>query len=449
MTATDDLVSRLEGILDGGSRNISERYFEWIETTLSQTDWAKFETALDLGDFAHAAELIQWDKFDIEAELLNSFGKAADANSDYISTISAQSFRYDLKDPNALKWIEGHCAELVGQIDDPTQNAVREVIHRGYFEGYTTKQQAEIIQEFIGLSPKESERLADLATKLAADGVSQDDISRQIADEAAKSRKYRAGVIASNETSEAANRGQYFSTHNACSRGVIDPAKYEAYRIITNDDRTCDICLAVAGEARPLPAGVYPSSGDTIVKMHTSCRCAEGLRRISAKKAEGVIPFMDDNSEYKFSKIDVSFEAAHQKKTATSIFVPTVPVVEGVFWGHGIPVLRSFEKFGPESNWLDGIPVLINHEPLDPDARRVGQIRSPTPNEAERRIDAQTEFYRRYLTPEETEGIESGEALHGSLYLACYLNFESGVWTNPKTGESRIRRERRAALRFL
>ena len=434
-TSDDALRSRLEEIIDSDSRAVSEKYFEWIESTLSETDWDAFESALERGDFGRASDLVHWDEFDISDEIKATMEKAAEAESDYIEQVTRGGFRYDLNDPNALKWIEDHGAELVEQIDEPTRRAIREVVHRGYFSGRTIRDQAEYIKDLIGLTPDETERLENQARKMAEDGLPRDEIDRWLAAEADRKRKYRAGVIATNETSEAANRGQFYTTKDACSRGIVDPAKYEAYRITTPDDRICDTCAANTGEARPLPDGVYPSTGETIAKMHTLCRCCEGIRPISAKKREGVMPLMADISEYKFSTVAVSFEASRIKKTETSIFVPTVPIIEGVFWGHGIPVLREAAKFGPEATWLEGIPILINHQNLDPDARRVGQLRSPKFDAEGRRVNAITEFYRRYLTPEESEAIESGDALDGSLYFACYLKFESGAWTDPKTGE--------------
>ncbi|MGB3944750.1 MAG: hypothetical protein WBK88_08175, partial [Methanothrix sp.] len=403
-----------------------------IESTLSKTDWDAFELALERGDWSRAADLVQWERLDLDPLLRDTLEKAAEANSDYISQVTRKDFRYDLKDPNALQWITDHGAELVTEIDEPTQKALQEVIYRGYFSGYTPRQQAEIIQGLVGLTPGETERLEKMAADLAKDGFSQDDISRIIGEEAAASRKRRAAVIAVNETSEAANRGQYFTTKDAVRRGIIDPSKYEGYRIITPDDRLCDTCAANAGEARPLPDGVYPSTGSSIAKVHTSCRCCEGYRLISKKEG---LPLMTPTSDYKISTTAVTFESARIRKTESSIFVPTIPIVEGVFWGHGFPVLRRADKFGPEANWLEGIPILINHQPLDPDARRVGQLRSPKFDPEGRRVAAITEFFRRHLTPEESEGIESGGALNGSLYFACYLKFEEGVWTNPKTGE--------------
>ena len=82
MTAADDaLVSRLQDIIDSDSRAVSEKYFEWIESTLSDTDWDAFEAALERGDFARAADLVHWDEFDIADEITATMNAASEAEN--------------------------------------------------------------------------------------------------------------------------------------------------------------------------------------------------------------------------------------------------------------------------------------------------------------------------------------------------------------------------------
>jgi hypothetical protein len=432
MTAADDaLVSRLQEIIDSDSRAVSEKYFEWIESTLSDTDWDAFELALERGDFSRAADLVHWDEFDIQDEITATMNAASEAEADYIGKVTRGGFRYDLKNPNALKWIEDHGAELVTQIDEPTRRAIREVVHRGYFSGRTVRDQAEVIRGLVGLTPGETERLEKMAADLEGQGLSMSEVDRIIGEEAEASRKRRAGIIATNETSEAANRGQFYTTKDAVGRGIIDPTKYEAYRIVTPDERLCDVCAANAGEARPLPDGVYPSTGDTIAKMHTVCRCCEGIRLISrSQKGEkgGRMIRTPGTREAVGAAINVVFEAKKIKETDESIFVPTVPVVEGITEVYGFPALRLFDEFYQDSKWLEGLAVVSNHEEITPDARRIGQLRNPKPNPSKKRVEATTEFYKIDLTQRELEEIREGKPMDGSLRFMCYLEFTAGEW---------------------
>lgn len=432
MTAADDaLVSRLQEIIDSDSRAVSEKYFEWIESTLSATDWDAFESALERGDFSRAADLVHWDEFDIQDEITATMNAASEAEADYIGKVTRGGFRYDLKNPNALEWIEDHGAELVTQIDEPTQRAIKEVIHRGYFSGRDVGQQAEIIRGLVGLTPGETERLEKMAADLEGQGLSMSEVDRIIGEEAEASQKRRAGIIATNETSEAANRGQFYTTKDAVGRGIIDPTKYEAYRIITPDERLCDVCAANAGEARALPDGAYPSTGSNIAKMHTVCRCCEGIRLISrSQKGEkgGRMIRTPGTREAVGAAINVVFEAKKIKETDESIFVPTVPVVEGITEVYGFPALRLFDEFAQDSKWLEGLAVVANHEEITPDARRIGQLRNPTPNPSKKRVEATTEFYKIDLTQRELEEIREGKPMDGSLRFMCYLEFTSGEW---------------------
>ena len=435
MTAADDaLVSRLQDIIDSDSRAVSEKYFAWIESTLSDTDWDAFESALERGDFARAADLVHWDEFDIADEITATMNAASEAEADYIGKVTRGGFRYDLKNPNALEWIEDHGAELVTQIDEPTQRAIREVVHRGYFSGRDVGQQAEIIRGLVGLTPGETERLEKMATDLEGQGLSMSEVDRIIGEEAEASRKRRAGIIATNETSEAANRGQFYTTKDAVGRGIIDPTKYEAYRIITPDERLCDVCAANAGEARALPDGVYPSTGDTIAKMHTVCRCCEGIRKITTRKGEAMTPnpklIHKQDGQY-----DFVLDVRAVKRKDGVISVPTVPLVEGVYHQWGVRVFREYAEFSQYSHWLHGITVVKDHEEITPRARRIGQLFDVKNNDQGRKVNATTRFYEIDMTQREIGLITSGNPVEGSIKWACDIKKESGTWTNPATGE--------------
>jgi hypothetical protein len=123
---------------------------------------------------------------------------------------------------------------------------------------------------------------------------------------------------------------------------------------------------------------------------------------------------------------DIVFEARGLKETDTSILVPTVPLVEGVFSGRGYPALRLYDEFKDSVKWLNGIPVVSNHEALTPDARRVGQIQNPTAIEAEKKARATTEFFKIDLTQRELETIKSKTPINGSLSFASNLEMTPG-----------------------
>lgn len=132
------------------------------------------------------------------------------------------------------------------------------------------------------------------------------------------------------------------------------------------------------------------------------------------------------------SAADIVFEAAILKETDTSIFSPTVPLIEGVFSGRGFPVLRLYEEFSKDAKWLNGLSVLTNHEELNPDARRVGQLQKPINDKSNKRIKATTEFFKIDLTQRELEAIKSMQPINGSLHFSCNLEYNPGVYNGVK-----------------
>jgi hypothetical protein len=127
------------------------------------------------------------------------------------------------------------------------------------------------------------------------------------------------------------------------------------------------------------------------------------------------------------SSMDVVFEA-RGKETDESLFVPTVPIVEGVFMGRGFPVLRSYDEFSQDARWLNGLPVMMNHEEMMPDSRRVGQMGRATLDGAGKRVKSTTEFIKQDLTPRELANIKKTGPDHGSLRYMVNLEHTPGVW---------------------
>lgn len=125
---------------------------------------------------------------------------------------------------------------------------------------------------------------------------------------------------------------------------------------------------------------------------------------------------------------DIIFEANTLKRKDGIIYCPTVPLVEGVFSGLGVPVLRMYEEFSKDARWLQGLTVLTNHEDLSPSSRRIGQLTEPRPRPDTKDIAATTQFYEIDLTQREIEKITSQAPIHGSLSLSYNLENTSGDW---------------------
>jgi len=416
---------------------LAEEFLDSVEATKGATDWQLISEALIAHEAAEQITIkISWQPYDPERKIHEVLKVTAELANGHIEDITGAEMDFRMVNPSAVQWAKDYAASEVRYISDSQRQAIRDVIVRGQQGGLTYDQQARAIKQLIGLDPRRAEAVGRYEDalwkkhlKMVEAGASNTDIKRKGLDPDSISRKsdrysekllrQRSRTIAINETAESAAQGHYYTTKDACDRGILRAGIHEGYRIITPDERLCEQCSALAGETRQLPDGTY-SSGSTNPRLHTLCRCCEGIRVIQKSK-----PKIEKAVK---SFIPVTFEARGLKETDTSIISPTVPMVEGVFDGWGFPALRLHSEFGPEAKWMKGLTVVTNHQALDPDARRIGQIQDPGSEEAKKRITAKTEFYKIDLTQREADAIRSGEPLHGSLHFACNLEFTPGEW---------------------
>lgn len=413
---------------DKAAADLEKEFLRSVKATVKEIDWDKLEQ--DLAAHQAGEDIVDglpWEEYDPKEALKKLFEVTLEAHGEYIGSVTGGAI-FDYVDPNALKWIEEYGAKDVKYISDASKEAIRSIIRNGYENGVTVRNQAKQIREHIGLDPQRSETLQKYAENLFARGKSEAEVWRLVEKRGKALLMSRANTIAVNEASEAAGRATYQSTKSAVERGVIDANLYEGFRIVTADERTCEICNAVAGESRKLADGVYPSSGSQIAKKHTRCRCVEGLREISMKKQS--VKKASGRGQMK-----VVFDCQALKRKDGVLYVPTVPMIEGVYEQWGFRVLRSYAEFSQSSHWLHGVPIVVNHEEVNPDARRIGQLFDVQNKPEGLKTSAISRFYEIDCTQRELEALLSGEPHDGSLSWSCFLEEAKGEWTNPATGE--------------
>jgi len=193
---------------------------------------------------------------------------------------------FDITNPKAVDWIRAHAAELVKlNIMPESQQAIREIIERGFLEGIPPAKMARMIREQIGILPKH-QIAVDKYRKWLIDvkGRTVADADRLAATYAKKLIRYRATVIARNETMVASKQGQSFLWQQAIDEGEITEADWDRIWIVTPDDRLCRLCAPmdkVRADMNGLfisPDPRYPWSG-RMEHRHVQCRCAEALIR--------------------------------------------------------------------------------------------------------------------------------------------------------------------------
>jgi hypothetical protein len=450
---------------------LNDRFKASIRQTVAETDWGAIERRLLAQIQAdEVANAISWQGYNPSDLLGEAFSAASEISAANIADVVAKgsSLSFELTDPNALKWLEKYGADEIKYLSDSQRDAIKKIVVDGYRDGITYQQQARQIRDSIGLDPRRAEVLQKYSDNLFSKGKSEAEVWRLMEKKGKALLNQRARNIAVQEATTAGARGFYETTLDACNRGILDPNIYEAYRIVTGDERLCSKCSGLMGEARPLPDRPYQSSGDVTPKLHHLCRCVEGVRGVGgvtrqklptkktapktyldpdaptrpvdltipgtpkkrATKPEPIEMVKKKNiKESGRTKIDVIFEAKALKRKDGVIYCPTVPLVEGVFSGLGIPVLRLYEEFSKDAKWLQGLTVLTNHDDLSPSSRRIGQLVEPRPRPDTKDIAATTQFYEIDLTQREIENITSQKPIHGSLSLSYNLENVAGDYS--------------------
>lgn len=255
-----------------------------VEAALATLTVRRVADALNAGDLQALELVIDWEAFHhalggYKPLIEGVFGKSGDVTAAWLEEGLNASFRFDRYNPHAVEWINRHSLELVEDLSSSSREVIRGVLRDGFTEGITPQQMARQIEQHIGLDLRRSGALEKYRDGLVEGDVPLADVDRLAGKYSERLLGDRAETIALEETLEASAQGNFESTRQSVERGVLDPDLYEAYRIVTPDDRLCEFCEKNDSEPRQLPAGTYASSGETNPRLHTRCRCCEGIRR--------------------------------------------------------------------------------------------------------------------------------------------------------------------------
>jgi hypothetical protein len=249
--------------------------------------------ALKLNDIEGALNAIPWDVLQkltitISPILRQVLEAAADLTAQ--SLPKGVDIGFDVTNPEAVKWIKAHAAELIKKNIMPTsQQAIRDIIRRGFEEGMSPRQMAEYIKEQIGILPKHAEAVETyrklILQKFKDRGLitAEQDAQRLAAQYAQKLIKYRATVIARQETMTAANQGQLELWKQGVGEGIITEIDWEREWIVSGDERTCTKCMPMNGERAPIN-GTWKNGCRIPTEIHIQCRCVQGLVKVQQLK---------------------------------------------------------------------------------------------------------------------------------------------------------------------
>ena len=190
--------------------------------------------------------------------------------------------------PEAQQAAERNAARLVTNVTRDTRLAIREVVARGFREQRTVDEMAQDIRGLIGLTRADTRTVLNYQRGLRNAGVPPDEVERKVAALASKKLNARAVTIARTETINSANQGQLALWRQMQADKQIGSAMWKTW-IITPDDRLCERCGALEGQAVPLEKPFEHPDGSVVEcpTLHPRCRCAMGLTAAPKKKKGG------------------------------------------------------------------------------------------------------------------------------------------------------------------
>lgn len=183
-------------------------------------------------------------------------------------------------DPGAdAGFAETRVGELITDVTEATRSTIRRFVEGMFEEGYSARRAATRIRDTIGLTKQGLARLEKWETKQVARGITGEALDASLSRFSRKLIRERALTIARTEGIRAVSEGQSSIWEKAVEGGIL-PQDQEQFWIVTEDSRTCPICLPMDGQTVKVGESFSAGDGSTVYAppAHVQCRCARGLR---------------------------------------------------------------------------------------------------------------------------------------------------------------------------
>lgn len=191
---------------------------------------------------------------------------------------------FNLQNPRVQEYIDNYVADRVVMIGEPTRDAIKGIVSRGFAEGRTVDQMARQIRDHIGLLPRQVTALERFEQTLIDAKVPPSRRKARLEARARRMIRQRARNIARTETINASSAGQHQLWLQARDEGWVNPNLTRRVWIVTPDDRLCPICAPIPS-MNPNGVGLEepfntPDGPRMHPAQHPSCRCSTGLKFI-------------------------------------------------------------------------------------------------------------------------------------------------------------------------
>lgn len=216
--------------IDKASRRYLSAILDHLRSGVSKADGPDYSRLVEL--LSELPESERQDYMDLIKSALATMATAGlqaalDQIDEFLS--SSVSVDSDRINENAVSWAEDRAAELVAQIDETTQEGIRDLVAEAESEGWSNDRLSQELQDMYEFSPE------------------------------------RAALIASTETARADVQGNLIGWKGT---GVVSGKQW----LVAQDD-VCDDCLALDGVVVGLDEPFPGDGGDGPPDIHPSCRC--------------------------------------------------------------------------------------------------------------------------------------------------------------------------------
>lgn len=251
-------------------RNLAEEVgIKWAERIAEAfEEWARAE---------QRKRTIKISPFDPEPQITLAFYDAGESQLTDIGKLIGMGVKFDLRSPEAEKWIKKFSADQIKYISRTNQLAIREIKLRAFQDGITVQAQRDLIKKHIGLLPQHVIAVGNYEDGLRKSGMDKAAIDNLAGKYRNKLLNYRAKMIGVTESMTASNEGIRQTNINAVERGILKKDKYEQEWVISGLKNVCDRCRAMSGARAPI-GGKFPN-GSMGPPIHPHDHCGTVLVR--------------------------------------------------------------------------------------------------------------------------------------------------------------------------
>lgn len=203
---------------------------------------------------------------------------------------------FSLDNQFARKWIDTYPLDLITNIGDTTRDAIQGVLEEGYVTGLSPDQQASLMKDFIGLTPRDAAAVGSMAESMVEGDYSDEEIDAQCGAYADRMLEQRAMTIARTESLRAANQGELAGWQDAQDRGILDDQAQKMWYTIAEGNGACRVCEdELSDQTVDMQESFSCSLGDIdCPPAHPNCHCR---MRVVVPEVEGQTSYEQPDQE--------------------------------------------------------------------------------------------------------------------------------------------------------